>query len=150
MPPSFFSKLPEPGIISGLTSKLSIFRVAPVHEEKRPTFAFIRRIRDHPKLSPDALRSELEKERRYPVVVPKTGDTIVALVQEWANWWLEDAHTDTDVEKRLEGMVEEVTCGNVIWFATRGWQTRGNRKFNADFMVCVPLQSFVNSACPNA
>ena len=140
VPPSFFTKHPEPGILSGLTSRLSILRIAPVHEEKRPTFAFLRRIRDHPKLSPGALCSQLEVSDvrdRYPAVVPRAGETIVALVEEWANEWLGDVHTDAEVEKRLEGMVEEVVWGNVMWFAIRGWQARGDhgRVFNADFFM---------------
>ena len=155
VPPSFFSKLPGPGIFSGLTSRLSLLRIAPVHEEKRPTFSFLRRIRDHPKLSPDALFSQTEVglRQRYPAVVSKAGDSIVALVEEWVNEWLVDAQTDADVEKRLEGMVEEVTWGNVIWFAVGGWQARGDehgRTFNADFFVWVQLRLFFNSVGANA
>ena len=47
-----------------------------------------------------------------------------------------------EVEKRLEGMVEEVAWGHVIWFALRGWETRGDRgrAFNADFFVRVWLR----------
>ena len=152
VPPSFFTKHSEPGILSGLTSRLSILRIAPVHEEKRPTFAFLRRVRDHPKLSPGVLCSQLEVDvrNRYPAVVPQAGDTIVTLVEEWANEWLADVHTDADVEKRLEGMVEEVAWGNVMWFAIRGWQARGDRgrAFNADFFMCVwcrPLSSGANA-----
>lgn len=119
-------------------------RVAPVLGEKRPTFAFLRRIRDHPKFSPDALRPQLEvgRRERYPAILPKVGDSIVALVEEWVNEWLADARTDADIEKRLEGMVEEVTWGNVIWFAIGGWQARGDsgRTFNADFFMWVELQ----------
>ena len=67
------------------------------------------------------------------------GDTITKLVDEWAKEWLEDTHGDEEVEKRLEGMVEEVVWGNVIWFGVGGWQARGTsgRPFNADFFVCV-------------
>jgi hypothetical protein len=151
VPPSFFSERNESGILSGLTSRLSL---PSVYVEKRPTFAFLRRIRDHPKLSQDALRSQLEVEMqlRHRAVVPKAGDTIAALVEEWANEWLADARTDADIEKRLEGMVEEVAWGNAIWFSVRGWQTRGDRgrAFNADFVVWVQLQVFLNSAGTNA
>lgn len=150
VPPSFLSKLTEPSILSGLISKLSF---PLVHVEKRPTFAFLRRIRDHPKLSQDALRSQLELDmpKRHRAVVPKAGDTIAALVEEWANEWLVDARTDVDFEKRLEGMVEEVAWGNAIWFSVRGWQTRGDhgRAFNADFVVWVQLHVFLHSAGAN-
>lgn len=138
VPPSFLSKINEPSILSGLNSKLSL---PLVHVERRPTFAFLRRIRDHPKLSQDALRSQLEVDMQYRhrTVVPKAGDTIAALVEEWAIEWLVDARTDADFEKRLEGMVEEVAWGNAIWFSVRGWQTRGDRgrAFNAEFVVWV-------------
>ena len=89
---------------------------------------------------------------RYRTVVPKAGDVIAALVEEWANEWLADARTDAEVEKRLEGMVEEVAWGHTIWFAVRGWQARGNRgrAFNADFFVWVQLQLFLNSVGANA
>jgi hypothetical protein len=144
VPPSFFSERNESGILSGLTSRLSL---PSVYVEKRPTFAFLRRIRDHPKLSQDALRSQLEVEMqlRHRAVVPKAGDTIAALVEEWANEWLADARTDADIEKRLEGMVEEVAWGNAIWFSVRGWQTRGDRgrAFNADFVVAHLVTSSI-------
>lgn len=150
MPPSFFTKLTEPGTLSGLTSKLSL---TPVHGEKRPTFAVFRRLRDHAKLSQDALRPQLEVELRfrYRTVVPVAGDTIAALVEEWANEWLQGATTHADIEKRLEGMVEEVAWGNVIWFALRGWETRGDRgrAFNADFFVCEQLHLLLDSAGAN-
>ena len=138
VPPSFFCKPLKPGIFSGLTSRLSL---TPAHGEKRPTFAFFRRLRDHPNLSPDALRSLLEVKLpdRYRTVVLVAGESITALVEEWANEWLVGSRTDADVEKRLEGMIEEVAWGTVIWFAVRGWQTRGDRgrAFNANFFVCV-------------
>ncbi|KAF8262311.1 hypothetical protein EI94DRAFT_1602907 [Lactarius quietus] len=144
VPPSFFSKLTQPGILSGLTSRLSL---PAVHKEKRPTFAFLRRIRDHARLSQDTLRPQLEVELqyRYRTVVPVLGDSIAVLVEEWANEWLADARTDADIEKRLEGMVEEVAWGNAIWFAARGWQTRGDRgrAFNADFFVAHLVTSSV-------
>ncbi|KAH9170231.1 hypothetical protein EDB89DRAFT_2072217 [Lactarius sanguifluus] len=135
VPPSFFSRLPEPGILSGLTSKFSLLRTDPVHGEKRPTFAFLRRIRDHPKLSLDALHAQLEEPRqnRYQAVVPKAGESIIELVEQWANGM------------RLEGMVEEVTWGNVIWFAVGGWQARGDqgRSFNADFFIAHLVTSAI-------
>jgi hypothetical protein len=150
VPPSLFTKLTEPGILTGLTSRLPLTPVG----EKRPTFAFFRRLCDHPKLSQDALRSQLEVKLplRYRTVVPAAGDTIAALVDEWAHEWLEGTRTHADVEKRLEGMVEEVAWGNVIWFALRGWETRGDRgrAFNADFFVCVQLHLFMDSAGANA
>jgi hypothetical protein len=37
-------------------------------------------------------------------------------VDEWENEWLADVRTDEDVEKRLEGMVEEIAWGSVMWF----------------------------------
>jgi len=141
-----FSKPTVSGFLSGLTSRLSL---SPVLREKRPTFAFLRRIRDHPKLSQDALRPQLEVELpfRYRTVVLKAGEFISALVEEWANEWLADARTDADVEKRLEGMVEEVAWGSVIWFAVRGWEARADgrsdRTFNADFFVAHLVTSAV-------
>ena len=64
---------------------------------------FFRRLRDHPKLSQDALRSQLEVKRmhRYRTVLPAVGDTIATLVEEWASEWLTDTRTDAEVEKRL-------------------------------------------------
>jgi hypothetical protein len=94
----------------------------------------------------------VELSYRYRTVVPEAGDTIAELVEEWANEWLVDARTDADVEKRLEGMVEEVAWGSVIWFAIRGWEARGDsgRTFNADFFVCVHFQLFLNAAGAHA
>ncbi|KAH9170229.1 hypothetical protein EDB89DRAFT_2072216 [Lactarius sanguifluus] len=127
VPPTFFSRLPGPGILSGLTSILSLLRTDP--------------------LSLDALHAQLEEPRqyRYQAVVPKAGESIIELVDQWANEWLVDARTDADIEKRLEGMVEEVTWGNVIWFAVGGWQARGDqgRSFNADFVTAHLVTSAV-------
>ena len=125
--------------MAGLTSRLSISLAAPLSlEEKRPNFAFLRRIRDHPKFMEGSLGHSLD-EGQYAAIVTKGGDTLTKLVGEWADEWLEDTHGDTDVEKRLEGMVEEVVWGNVIWFGVGGWHARGNtdRTFNADFFMCV-------------
>ena len=139
MPPLFFAKPPGPGILAGLTSRLSISLASPVKlEEKRPNFAFLRRIRDHPKFTEDSLGNSLEEDK-YTDFVTKEGDTLTKLVTEWADEWLEDTHGDADVEKRLEGMAEEVVWSNAIWFGVGGWHARGNvdRTFNADFFVCV-------------
>ena len=124
VPPSFFAKTAGPGILAGLTSRLSISLASPVSlEEKRPNFAFLRRIRDHPNFT-EASLDHLSEDGKYTAVVTKEGDTLTKLVSEWADEWLEDTHGDADVEKRLEGMVEEVVWINVIWFGVGGWQDR--------------------------
>jgi hypothetical protein len=86
----------------------------------------------------------VKRLHRYRTVLPVVGDSIAALVEEWADEWLTDSQTDADVEQRLEGMVEEVAWGTVIWFAVRGWQTRGDsgRALNADFFVYVQSHLF--------
>lgn len=140
VPPSFFAKLSEPGILASLTSRLpkSLTITPAALEEKRPTFAFLRRIRDHTKFLPTSLGHSID-ESQYSNVVTKEGTTLTELVDEWANEWLEDTRSDADVEKRLKGMVEEVVWGNTIWFGVGGWHARGTggRPFNADFFVCV-------------
>ncbi len=141
VPPSFFAKPVGPGILAGLTSRLSISLAGPATlAEKRPNFAFLRRIRDHPKFTQAGLGDSLE-ENQYSAIVKNEGDTLTKLVSEWADEWLEDTHGDADIEKRLEGMVEEVVWGNVIWFGVGGWHARGDsgRPFNADFFMCVLL-----------
>lgn len=62
---------------------------------------------------------------------------VIELVSEWADAWLEGTRGDADIEKRLEGMIEEVLWGNVIWFAVGGWHACGDndRPFNADFFM---------------
>jgi questin oxidase-like protein len=144
VPPSFFAKPSGPSVLSSLRSnlrsRLSISRVTSVTlEEKRPNFAFLRRIRDHPRFTQAALGHVMEEENKYPAIVVNEGDTLIKLVNEWADEWLEDTHGDADVEKRLEGMAEEVVWGNVIWYGVGGWHARGDsgRTFNADFFVCV-------------
>ncbi|KAI0300670.1 hypothetical protein B0F90DRAFT_1566309, partial [Multifurca ochricompacta] len=144
--PSFFAKSPEPGILAGLTSTLSFLRIAPPSlEEKRPTFAFLRRIRDHPKLTPSVIGSSQEEASQYTVVLESSGELVVQLVNEWAEEWLDGTCSDADVEKRLEGMVEEVAWGNVIWFAIGGWEARGDsgRPFNADFFIAHLVTSAI-------
>jgi hypothetical protein len=77
----------------------------------------------------------------YSDIVTNEGETLTELVSEWADEWLEDTRDDADIEKRLEGMVEEVVWGNVIWFGPGAWHARGDtsRPFNPDFFVCVLL-----------
>jgi Questin oxidase-like len=135
VPPSFFANQAGPSILAGLTSKLSISGVTTATlEEKRPTFALLRRIRDHPKFALDP-----PGHSSYYDIVTNEGDTLTELVSDWADEWLEDTRGDADIEKRLEGMVEEVVWGIVIWFGLGGWHARGDngRPFNADFYVCV-------------
>ncbi|KAI0247414.1 hypothetical protein BJV78DRAFT_1364185 [Lactifluus subvellereus] len=108
VPPSFFIKLPRPGLSTVLTSALSALPIGtPALEEKRPTFAFLRRIHEHQKLAPSALGGS-SMDDRYTAVLANAGDTLVALVSGWADQWMEGTRSDADVEKRPEGMVEEV------------------------------------------
>jgi hypothetical protein len=91
----------------------------------------LRRIRDHPELTLSS-----PGHSSYPDIVTSKGDTLTKLVSEWADEWLEDTRHDADIEKRLEGMVEEVVWSNVIWFGP-GARENSSRPFNADFFVCV-------------
>jgi len=132
-------------MLASLASRLSISLATPPSlEEKRPNFAFLRRIRDHPKFTEAPLGDSLE-EGRYSAIVTKEGDTLTKLVNEWADEWLEDTHSDADVEKRLEGMVEEVVWGNAIWFGVGGWHVRGDvgSPFKADFFVAHLVTSAI-------
>jgi hypothetical protein len=103
--------------------------------EKRPTFAFHRRIRDDPAFHVELPSKDIQ---RYPAVVKAAGKAIRNLVQEWAREWLAGTCTDVDAEVRLRGMLEEVIWGNVIWYGVGGWASRGSRALNADFFLCVP------------
>ncbi|KAH8984551.1 hypothetical protein EDB86DRAFT_3084442 [Lactarius hatsudake] len=101
--------------------------------EKRPTFAFHRRIRDA------AFSVELPSDPllQYGAVVKSIGGAIYDLVREWTEEWLEGvgARGGAGAEARLRGMVEEVVWGNVIWYGVGGWASRGTsgRGMNADF-----------------
>ncbi|KAI0247419.1 hypothetical protein BJV78DRAFT_1364188 [Lactifluus subvellereus] len=109
--PSFFAKLPRPGFSTALTSTLSTLRiVTPAFEEKRPMFAFLHRIHEHQRLGPSAL-----------------GGSSMGTPLFW--------QIPATTLKKLEGMVEEVAWGNVIWYGVGGWQAHGDvdRPFNADF-----------------
>ena len=107
--------------------------------EKRPTFAFHRRIRDDPAFAPELPSSPLN---HYEAVVKSAGGAIHDLVREWTEDWLAGVgmRGGADAEARLRGMVEEVIWGNVIWYGISGWASRGvgERGFNADFFVYVP------------
>jgi len=91
------------------------------------------------------LTRSARRESQYNVVVTNAGDTLTALVSEWAEEWLEGTRNDVDIEKRLEGMVEEIVWGNVIWFGVGGWHARGSsgRTFNADFFVAHLVTSTI-------
>jgi hypothetical protein len=110
--------------------------------EKRPTFAFHRRIRDDPAFAPELPSSPL---LHYAAVVKSAGGAIHDLVREWTEVWLEGVGVrgGADAEALLRGMVEEVIWGNVTWYGIGGWASRGvdGRGFNADFFVYVLLCS---------
>jgi len=116
--------------------------------EKRPTFAFHRRIQDYPTFAVELLSSPL---LQYEAVVKSAGGAIHDLVQEWTEEWLAGVgvHGGVDAEARLRGMVEEVVWGNVIWYGIGGWASRGTggRGFNADFFMCAVLLSPRPSSC---
>ncbi|KAF8259805.1 hypothetical protein EI94DRAFT_1706802 [Lactarius quietus] len=141
IPPSYFTK-PETDTtsadlsdsmrhleISG--SSTSQFASAP---EKRPTFAFHRRILDDPAFTVELPSSAV---LHYETVVKTAGSAIHDLVRGWTEEWLAGVGTRADAEVRLKGMVEEVVWGNVIWYVIGGWASRGTegRGFNADFFV---------------
>ncbi|KAH9052772.1 hypothetical protein EDB87DRAFT_1570004 [Lactarius vividus] len=101
--------------------------------EKRPTFAFHRRIRDA------AFSVELPSDPvlHYTAVAKSIGGAVHELVREWSEEWLAGvgARGGAGAEARLRGMVEEVVWGNVIWYGIGGWASRGTsgRVMNADF-----------------
>jgi len=141
IPPSYFatSVAIGNGPLSGFMSTLSLAAPSSDHvllPEKRPTFAFHRRIRDDP-----AFRVELPSKitQWYLTTVKAVGGAIHNLVQEWTAEWLAGTRSDAEAEVRLRGMVEEVVWGNVIWYGVGGWATRGDsgRAMNADFFLCV-------------
>jgi hypothetical protein len=106
--------------------------------EKRPTFAFHRRIRDDPAFVVELPSSPM---LQYAAVVKSAGGAIHNLIREWTEEWLEGVGTlgGADAEARLRGMVEEVVWGNVLWYGIGGWTSRGTdgRGFNADFFMCA-------------
>jgi len=143
VPPSYFSTSTSSGLLSNFTSAILLSSgsntVNP--HEKRPTFAFHRRIRDDP-----TFYVELPSDARqwYRSVVKTAGSTIHNLVQEWTAEWLAGTRTDVEAEVRLRGMLEEVIWGNVIWYGIGGWASRGDsgRVMNADHFLCVPPHMF--------
>ena len=137
VPPSYFaaSAATGSGLLSSFLSALSLAAPGGNHvvlPEKRPTFAFHRRIRDDP-----AFRVELPIT--YLTAAKAVGGAIHNLVQEWTAEWLAGIRSDADAEVRLRGMLEEVIWGNVIWYGVGGWASRGDsgRAMNADFFLCV-------------
>lgn len=85
-------------------------------------------------------------QNRYQHVVENYGNRIHELVTEWYDGWLEGATSEAEVEKRLEGMVEEVVVGNVLIFGVGGWGGRGKggagEGINADFFLWVLIHLF--------
>ncbi|KAI0300671.1 hypothetical protein B0F90DRAFT_397628 [Multifurca ochricompacta] len=143
VPQSLFGRAREPIHIMGRFMLPLVPRRTPVFHEKRPTFTLLSRIQDHPKFADDAIGSPGEERRRYPDILKSTGDAITELVNKWTEEWLEGTRNEADVEKRLEGMVEEVIWGNVICFGIGGWNSRDSgQPFKADFS----MMSLVTSA----
>ncbi|KAH8990788.1 hypothetical protein EDB92DRAFT_723210 [Lactarius akahatsu] len=111
------------------------FRTSPSASapEKRPTFAFHRRICDA------AFSVELPSDPllQYGAVVKSIGGAIYDLIREWTEEWLDGvgARGGPGAEARLKVMVEEVVWGNVIWYGIGGWALRetSGRGMNADF-----------------
>ena len=95
-------------------------------------------VRDHPKFANDEIGAPGEEQRQYPAVLKNAGDTINVLTNKWCESWLEGTRNDADIEKRLEGMVEEVIWSVVICFGIGGWQLRDEgQPLRADFSMCV-------------
>jgi hypothetical protein len=115
-------------------------KVPTLASERRPTFAFHRRIRDDPGFR---VKIPDDPKQWYLVAMQEVGSTIYSLIQEWTKEWLSGTHSDADAEVRLKGMVEEVIWGNAIWYGVGGWASRGDsgRVTNADFFL------FVSSSC---
>ncbi|KAI0262047.1 hypothetical protein BC834DRAFT_845236 [Gloeopeniophorella convolvens] len=139
VPSSYFTKagggISE--LLSRLTSSLSLSASTNGKKtsERRPTFEFHRRVSEDPAFN--FKLAEKEVFPRFVAVVQTASDSINSLVQEWTAQWLADTHSDAEAEKRLQGMVEEVTIGNVLWYGVGGWASRGDsgRVTNTDFFL---------------
>jgi hypothetical protein len=146
IPPSYFTNsrtnTTNDADLSNRIHRLEIASSAP---EKRPTFAFHRRIRDDPAFTVE-LPSSISHQ--YPAVAKGAGGAIHDLVQEWTEEWLGGVGTrgGAGAEARLRGMVEEVIWGNVIWYGIGGWASRGEtggRVLNADFFIAHLVTSAI-------
>jgi hypothetical protein len=144
IPPSYFTKSElldgDNNLVSDIVSALSLSQSSKNHtlaSERRPTFAFHRRIRDDP-----AFKIEIPDNHQqwFPAAMKQVGNAIFCLVQEWTKEWLSGTHSSVDTELRLKGMIEEVIWGNAIWYGVGGWVSRGDdgRATNADFFLSVP------------
>jgi len=152
VPPSYFSTPAASGLLTSFMSlspeaSTCTSNLLPL-PEKRPTFAFHRRIRDDPAFSVELPSTDSARQwyQRYRAVVKAVGSSVHNLVQEWTAEWLAGTRSDLDAEVRLKDMVEEVIWGNVIWYGVGGWASRGDsgREMNADFLLYVlPLDLFV-------
>lgn len=141
VPPSYFATSAASGPLSNFSSTVSLAASDDSHillPEKRPTFAFHRRVCEDP-----AFVVELPSDPRqcYRAVVKAAGSAIHNLVQEWTKEWLAGTRSDAEAEVRLKGMLEEVIWGNVVWYGVGGWAERGDsgRAMNADFFLWVLL-----------
>jgi len=139
VPASIFTKTKElSGRSAGITSKIFPRRTAPVFHEKRTKFALLCLVRDDTKFANDVIGGPGAESRQYPAVLKTVGDEINLLVNKWCEEWLVGTHNEADIEKRLEGMVEEIIWSVVICFGIGGWQLRGEgQPLRADFSMCV-------------
>ena len=141
VPPSYFATSAASGPLSNFSSALSL-AASDVNDvllpEKRPTFAFHRRVCEDPAF---VVELPSDSSQWYRAVVNAAGSAIHNLVQEWTREWLAGTRSDAEVEVRLKGMLEEVIWGNVVWYGVGGWASRGDsgRAMNADFFLCVFL-----------
>ena len=142
VPPSYFATSAASGPLSNF---LPAHSPAPSDDnhvpppEKRPTFAFHRRVRDDPAF---IVGLPSDPGQWYRAVLKAAGSAIHNLVQEWTREWLAGTRSDAEAEMRLKGMLEEVIWGNVVWYGVGGWASRGvsGRAMNADFYLCVLLR----------
>ncbi|KAI0262054.1 hypothetical protein BC834DRAFT_407294 [Gloeopeniophorella convolvens] len=106
--------------------------------DKKINFSLLGRIRDDPAFSPATLGLVHGNGLgEYAAVLKGAGASVTVLIREWTEEWLKGAKDGAEIEKRLEGMLEEIIWSNVIWYGVRGWGARGDagRVFNADFFT---------------
>lgn len=124
-------------LLGKLASALSISGAPSSTPTPRPTFAFHRTILEDTSLAAATAAINAMDLGFYEKAVAAVGDAITKHVTQWYDTWLAGANTDAELEKRLEGMVEEVIVGNTLWYGVGGWDFRGENPINADFFTYV-------------
>ena len=129
LPPEFFTS-PDPLFRGSFSSKPSA---------SRPAFlSLLADLLADPRLSGETLNLPHDAEElglTYRAILKtEAGAVVRELTNKWYDAWIVGVGEE-ELEKRIEGMVEDVLVTCALMYGISGYAAKGDKKFNADFFA---------------